>query len=503
MKRFIVFLLSCLATVPSFSWGLHRDFVRYNPQRNSKDYRIQNTKSYSYSPLYAILREHKTQFTVCIKPHGWVPDERVETPEQYGFRLLSSQLNSWFNQAHQTIEHSGRQQEFQDILSWLPAQLQVRKISCDPQRPADITLDVSRTHGISGRAGWYAEDHRWFLNLAFGFSGEGVAQHELGHFFGLADLGDKYHGNADDTYSLASVGVVPNASTGVMWWNGDEGARSITCDDVEGFLNAVDFVQFMEGETSPRLENGWKSLCGKPYYYLRGRVARSPEEFAQIKEETESFRLKANVVSDFQSLRQKWISYQDDRVRPLLEAKTAELTQLSRPLDRAGLMLSAQVHFLQNLDACISDTLDSINDGGNAALQRANEASSHIQQQLQGAWCSPAIEPLSYPRLLKTRPLENDFPSGHVHKCATCGQDIAPGEEEYHRATFTLDGKKQSKVYYTHTTCAPLSSKKALLGYRDNPATNRKVAPTYEELKHQTAEQDISVAVATQLRERR
>lgn len=495
MKKILIFSLTCLTAVPGFSWGLFQDFVSINNGKQSSDYYVHDSLPYQKSPLYAILRQHKNQFTICvIQGIETSPHRGVEGRGETGVRLVKESFSTWLNETRKMIAKAGRDDEFKDLLTWLPNQVEIKvQQPCDQQRPPNITLQPPC---LAGHAEWYDKNQHWKLNLADG-GDKSLALHELGHFFGLADLGNGSHGTADATYSLSSRS---NAHTGVMWWNLDDDVpQSITCDDVEGFINAVDFVQFMEGESSRRLDEGWKSLCGRPYYYLRGRVVRSSEELSKIKDETARFRLQGKGMAKFQALFEEWKAYQDKKVLPLMKSKEEALANMPRPLDTAGLMLSAKVHFLQELNECVTEVLNSISHARNSTQQYGNE--SFLDPQ---PWCSPKTEPLSYSRLLKTPPLEDDFPSDYVHKCAFCGQDIAPGTEELRKATYKDPKTKKnvSKTYYKHKDCGALTSRTALLGYRDNPATNRKKAPTYEELQKQTIKKDVRVAIAAQLQER-
>ena len=482
-------LLVGLASTWALPWGLHRDFI-FLPGRNNKDYRSQEYAPYTKSPLYYILQRGKSNFTVCVEEWGMRDlDPRQNKPEDLQFRLLKETFPAWITKTRAWVQQTGRSNEFADLLSWLPAQITVTRVSCD-QNP-DIRLNIMRTAHIAGSAMWYHDQQRqWRMNLAYPYSDRSVGLHESGHFFGLGDLTARHdrenrssysssHNTTDLAHSLYAVGVTHGPQDSVMWWNTDESnLKDLSCDDVEGFINAVDFVQFMSGETSPRLENGWKSLCGRPYYYLRGQVAQDETQLPALKQQTSQQHVDKNVLTNLQQLREKWLDYQDRHILPLLTQKRKELTGLQRPLNDEGLMLSAQVTHLRHVLACAENAIDIINDAGNHAA-RTGQTVDEVQQKISQLPCVLGGDPLKAPGWEQATPQPEDYPTGKTHVCAICGKQIALGEEQYAQANFKKQGKWVTRGYFRHKTCSGITPQKAM-AYKDH--VEEVSAPTYAEL---------------------
>ena len=263
-----------------------------------------------------------------------------------------------------------------------------------------------------------------------------------------------------------------------MWWK-QPSATAITCDDVEGFINAVDFVQFMEGETSTRLEKGWKSLCGYPYYYLRGRAANNQEELDTMRHETAQYRESGKALETLKKLLTQWRAYQREQVIPVLSQYRKQLAKFPRPLNDEGLMLSAQVNHLEHVSDCVFHAIGRIKKYGTNLQLCGGENCSALQEELSKLSCSVEFEPLKTPGLMETTPLEEDYPTGKMHTCAACGKSIDIKKERYDEAYARHKKHTERYRYYRHDTCPSVSADCAR-EYQDQ--VTHVQAPTYGQL---------------------
>ena len=484
MKKIGLFVVLCSLAMMASAWGLERGFVS---QLSFNVNGVKHQANYTSSALYVLLRSGKANFTACVDEYAFesMPDSATQADT---FNLVEQTLTPWIAEVRKQIGTSGRGAEFADILTWLPSQMTLTPASCEK---ADIRIKVTSQRS-AGKPAWaYNPTLRaWQLVLPSGRATLSDAWKESGSFWGLGILtatfqpqtvGEgRFKNTTDEKYSLYAVAdshPAPGAS--VMWWK-QPASVSLTCDDVEGFINAVDFVQFMEGETSPRLENGWKSLCGHPYYYLRGRVVADPEELDALRQETSQYRQTGQTLAVLQQLLNQWNDYRQTQVIPVLSDSRKALAAQPRPLDDKGLMLSAQVNHLERVEECASQAIKRIKEYGEKPQRCVGSDCPALQVELAELNCSVELDPLKTPGLMEATPLQQDYPAGQMHTCGVCGQSIEIGKE-VRDAVYEHHKKRTVRYpYFRHATCAAASPEQAR-AYRDN--VTQVQAPTYAQLQ--------------------
>ncbi|MBO5911139.1 MAG: hypothetical protein J6Q05_02980, partial [Elusimicrobiaceae bacterium] len=434
------------------------------------------------------MRDGKTHFTACVDEYNFdsVADHATQADT---FSLIEQSLTSWITQVRKQIVASGREAEFVDFLTWLPAPITLTLVPCEK---ADIRIKVTSQYLGGKPPAWVYNQtlHAWQLSLPSGGATLADVWKESGSFWGLGVLTDtfspqtagegRFKNTTDQKYSLYAVAdshPMPGAS--VMWWK-QPAVVSLTCDDVEGFINAVDFVQFMEGETSPRLENGWESLCGHPYYYLRGRVAANQEGLASLRQETLQYRETGQTRKTLQELLNQWNTYYQTKIIPVLSQSRKSLAALPRPLDDKGLMLSAQVNHLGQVSSRVFQAIKRIKEYGERVQLCGGVDCPALRAELDQLNISTDQDPLKMPELLQAVPLKQDYPSGQMHTCVTCGKPIEIGQEQRDAMYERKKKKTEYYPYFRHAAC-PSALPEQARTHQDNVIQVQ--APTYAQLQ--------------------
>ena len=286
------------------------------------------------------------------------------------------------------------------------------------------------------------------------YSMKGVALHELGHFFGLADLyADKQ--NMDKVHSLLRVEPREMVFKGVSSiMNNDN--DNLTCDDLEGFINAVDFIWGMEGKTSPRVQNGWNSLCGKPYIYLQGIPAKDAADLAKVQTYLKSWKQKAGAAGQLVQLAQDWNAYLG-KVEQARDARCSALQSkrsVGSGLDKQGLALSAECQYLTQKADKIRDIIEQqieplqeANSKGNASSQQVSKLVQDLNQY-KGQY-APGSEVLDAKGILTAKPMDSDF-SSVTYPCLVCGKPVGK-ENGYLSKDVKINGRIYP--YHIHLAC--------------------------------------------------
>ena len=429
---------------------------------------------------------------------------------------------------------SDRRAEFADILAALPRRIELQVINpngedCDKVMKGKYDLRIKSLGNLKYGSVWQQLSHTrgkaasikgvydkdptiWILSLpenddysanelasqeatknnqpfesvyVMDYSMEGVARHELGHFFGLADLyADKQ--NMDKVHSLLRVEPREMVFKGVSSiMNNDK--DDLTCDDLEGFINAVDFIWGMEGKNSPRVQNGWRSLCGKPYTYLQGIPVKDSADMAKVQAYLKNWKQAAVQLGQLAQLGQEWRAYLE-KVRKMeeeyVDALYTKRQQMRGGLDKAGLALSAESRYLTQKAAKIKDIIEQQIEPAEEAARAGNISVQQIRQLVQNlsqykGQYTPESQVLDAKGLLTAQPYEDDF-SPITYPCLVCGKPVGL-ENGYLSQDVKVLGR--IRPYHIHSACeAKASAYYSKLGNTYQHKATKRTVPTWTQL---------------------
>lgn len=560
MKKILILFLACLVCASNAgAWGLLADMVVLN----------NNRYIYKKSFLYHVLTQKNTSLRVCVSTDYIKNDPKIKQASREWFLqstqeafddLLAYIRTQLGEQAPVQVAAIGkkkkksktqpasaaefaRKNEFADIVAALPRRIELQMVNpngedCDKDMKGKYDLHIKTykdrsdsyapqtnrageaivIKGANGESGWaisLAGDSRYAEMLLAWKNGAGgrnkypemekIVRHEVSHLFGLAD---QYNGpdNMHEYRSLIRTegkGAVIGRLDSVMNKSG-----TFTCDDLEGFINAIDFIWGMEGKTSPRLQNGWESLCGKPYFYLQGiPVKKSGDsidanDLAEVKKYLNGWNQKAGEVNRVQQLEATWKEYlkkvEEERDK-YCDSLYDERKEKNNHLDNAGLVLSAKCNYLTQKANKIRKIIEeevspavSTNRQSGASAAKLQELEKKIEQKY-GTENTPKVPALDAKGLLTAKPLEYDFTTVS-YACLVCGKPVING------APNAVQQKGWSKpvTYYTHPQCDAQAKKhyhKLHRGYSPQKITRK--APTVADLTP-TQEKNQLVAKAEQ-----
>lgn len=317
--------------------------------------------------------------------------------------------------------------------------------------------------------------------------------HEFGHILGLVDLYDLGGADAHPLHSLLPIYSASEMDKIKSIMNGGGKMGHITCDDVDGIINMVDFILLQEGKQSPRWEKGWRSFCPNlnvSYAYASPFVGNPSAEgakqvLAKIRKERAAFVRQAEIKAVL-------LAWENERnrtneARLLLQQS---ITSAPRPYTSQELMKSAQVEYLQDKVNKITEHINQIDDFLDA-FKRGKVSSADwtvLLNKLENAKGIKPGSPLYDDRdlLNKTRASKQDFLLSKPLRCFVCGEKLDRNEAVEMRVR---QGKKHYTIY-KHEECA-ISQEKAfrLEEYaRKFPSGGR--PPTYGELAKKNPQLD-------------
>lgn len=431
---------------------------------------------------------------------------------------------------------SDRRAEFADILAALPRRIELQVINpngedCDKEKKGQYDLRIKSagnfTHGsieqqtskYRGSAGaikgvYSPITTHWQLSLPgnddysyhelkkmearregrpFGggyvldYDMVRVGRHEIGHFLGLAD--QYTEDGIDKVHSLLRVepkSVVIGGLSSVMGPSSSNDA-TLTCDDLEGFINAVDFIWGMEGKNSPRVQNGWKSLCGKPYIYLQGIPVKDSADMAKVQAYLKNWKQSAVQLGQLAQLGQEWRAYLE-KVRKMeeeyVDALYTKRQQMRGGLDKAGLALSAESRYLTQKAAKIKDIIEQQIEPAEEAARAGNISVQQIRQLVQNlsqykGQYTPESQVLDAKGLLTAQPYEDDF-SPITYPCLVCGKPVGL-ENGYLSQDVKVLGR--IRPYHIHSACeAKASAYYSKLGNTYQHKATKRTVPTWTQL---------------------
>lgn len=311
-----------------------------------------------------------------------------------------------------------------------------------------------------------------------------VARHEMGHFFGLAD-------QYEDKKNMNKVRSLLRTEPGEVVFGGLPSvmakSATLTCDDLEGFINAVDFIWGMEGKNSPRVQNGWKSLCGKPYTYLQGIPVKDSADMAKVQAYLKNWKQSAVQLGQLAQLGQEWRAYLE-KVRKMeeeyVDALYTKRQQMRGGLDKAGLALSAESRYLTQKAAKIKDIIEQQIAPAEEAARAGNISAQQIRQLVQNlsqykGQYTPESKVLDAKGLLTAQPYEDDF-SPVTYPCLVCGKPVGL-ENGYLSQDVKVLGR--IRPYHIHSACeAKASAYYSKLGNTYRHKATKRTVPTWTQL---------------------
>ena len=549
MKKYLL-LLTCLTLAASASaWGLLEDLVSFNGDpyiykksflyyvltaKNPKIRVCVSTEGTSTDPArQKITRDYFLQSTQSALDN-WLSFVRTQLGEPQPVPTpAKGKKKAKKQQTSAVAPEFARKGEFADILEALPRRIELQVINpngedCDKVMKGKYDLRIkslgnlkygsvlqqlSHTRGTAASIkGVYDKDPTiWRLSLpgnddytaselaeqeamrtnsifvsayALDYDMDRVARHEMGHFFGLADQYEDKK-NMNKVRSLLRTEpdeVVFGGLPSVM-----AKSATLTCDDLEGFINAVDFIWGMEGKNSPRVQNGWKSLCGKPYTYLQGIPVKDSADMAKVQAYLKNWKQSAVQLGQLAQLGQEWRAYLE-KVRKMeeeyVDALYTKRQQMRGGLDKAGLALSAESRYLTQKAAKIKDIIEQQIEPAEEAARAGNISAQQIRQLVQNlsqykGQYTPESKVLDAKGLLTAKPYEDDF-SPITYPCLVCGKPVGL-ENGYLSQDVKVLGR--IRPYHIHSACeAKASAYYSKLGNTYRHKATKRTVPTWTQL---------------------
>ena len=549
MKKYLL-LLTCLTLAASASaWGLLEDLVSFNGDpyiykksflyyvltaKNPKIRVCVSTEGTSTDPArQKITRDYFLQSTQSALDN-WLSFVRTQLGEPQPVPTpAKGKKKAKKQQTSAVAPEFARKGEFADILEALPRRIELQVINpngedCDKVMKGKYDLRIkslgnlkygsvlqqlSHTRGMAASIkGVYDKDPTiWRLSLpgnddytasklaeqeamrtnsifvsayALDYDMDRVARHEMGHFFGLAD-------QYEDKKNMNKVRSLLRTEPGEVVFGGLPSvmakSATLTCDDLEGFINAVDFIWGMEGKNSPRVQNGWKSLCGKPYTYLQGIPVKDSADMVKVQAYLKNWKQSAVQLGQLAQLGQEWRAYLE-KVRKMeeeyVDALYTKRQQMRGGLDKAGLALSAESRYLTQKAAKIKDIIEQQIAPAEEAARAGNISAQQIRQLVQNlsqykGQYTPESKVLDAKGLLTAQPYEDDF-SPITYPCLVCGKPVGL-ENGYLSQDVKVLGR--IRPYHIHSACeAKASAYYSKLGNTYRHKATKRTVPTWTQL---------------------
>lgn len=550
MKKYLLLLICLTLAASASAWGLLEDLVSFNGDpyiykksflyyvltaKNPKIRVCVSTEGTSTDPArQKITRDYFLQSTQSALDN-WLSFVRTQLGERQPVRATPAKgkKKAKKQQPSAVAPEFARKGEFADILEALPRRIELQVINpngedCDKVMKGKYDLRIkslgnlkygsvlqqlSHTRGTAASIkGVYDKDPTiWRLSLpgnddytaselaeqeamrtnsifvsayALDYDMDRVARHEMGHFFGLAD-------QYEDKKNMNKVRSLLRTEPGEVVFGGLPSvmakSATLTCDDLEGFINAVDFIWGMEGKNSPRVQNGWKSLCGKPYTYLQGIPVKDSADMAKVQAYLKNWKQSAVQLGQLAQLGQEWRAYLE-KVRKMeeeyVDALYTKRQQMRGGLDKAGLALSAESRYLTQKAAKIKDIIEQQIEPAEEAARAGNVSAQQIRQLVQNlsqykGQYTPESKVLDAKGLLTAQPYEDDF-SPITYPCLVCGKPVGL-ENGYLSQDVKVLGR--IRPYHIHSACeAKASAYYSKLGNTYRHKATKRTVPTWTQL---------------------
>lgn len=217
------------------------------------------------------------------------------TPQEE--KILIDNLHTWPAETLRQIRQNHREKEFADIIPLL--QRNVRTMKVDRSTPYDIFFSFDPA--LPSRGVYRHKTHEIFVRTDLRSYFRKISLHEIGHYYGMADQYESARVHANTNHSSD-----PNNEAGSIM-NSFEQTDSMTCDDVDGFINLIDFrLAQRQGHFSERALRGWTSFCpnSKNLYRQAYTVNRNPHDTIQL----DSLLAKENTFDEGKAIQQQWVT---------------------------------------------------------------------------------------------------------------------------------------------------------------------------------------------------
>lgn len=282
MKKLLLLSAMLTCSIPAFSvpWGLLSS--------------AEDTPSAVF-PLFKYAKGET--ITYCV-------DNYFGTQSLQNMPDVEKVFAQWPQAVSSFIAASGRSEEFKDILAITSKPISLKKIDCgrvpeilfkDESAPffkqdkrtsfskEDIRIvyinnkEFKKSCGSETALGCFfpgLQDSQGelvspsYILVQEGKEAEGTLRHEIGHVFGLSDQ-----------YLSGRINSSPKYGTSKIYPSVMFDAQDITCDDAEGFINALDCLAFNKPRGG---KEGWASICPQSQEVYVNCSAKGREDFINI-----------------------------------------------------------------------------------------------------------------------------------------------------------------------------------------------------------------------------
>ena len=465
--------------------------------------------------LFELLGKQTPVQQVCVQSYvdqntmmDGLPLGESTTPEEL-VAWEQNALNQWMSSVRKLIQDSSRSGEFADFLAVWPQRVTLQYVKNCHEKALRIVYWPRRFRGaysvvehngkkvLKHNTGVFTDDPaergsqftkanvvcerngcslRLFESLTALRNEKDVFVHETGHLLGLDDQYKTEFGDEPSMHSafsfLSVISPQMRYSVASVMNNLAEYRKQIWPDDVDGIINAVDFVEFYDrGHLSDRVRNGWKSfsLAHKGVYYayampfiagqekpvripqgLLNKVQAYQQQMAGIDiteiRQMEAFKAQAEAYLKAIETKQAELKKLGKAPQSNLQSLTAmtadNLTYLlargrARYYEECAGMLEGVLREFESLDAKVSRGLRAGDESAETLTRQIGDRRyyAYDKQQMQQILKQQAAFKQKYPQFPKLEPLDEKqlrltetgyfvYPHGENHHCAGGGEEV-------------------------------------------------------------------------------
>ena len=324
-----------LNKAPEFLWGLIDDY-----EKDYNKYHGLNWALMSGKIFFMINEDGIKQKPTNISDKNLAEKNSLENELNRSNRekdlsdMITRAFKVWFEDTKVSIEKAGRQQEFKDIMPILNKSVEpiskgnllsmaelyeIPRIifyfttenkmikECCPRYPSVCSACKTITPSAGTNVSKIIVVNPYTNQKSSYYTKNNIYQnliHEIGHYYGLADQYRVDGVNSDNVNKEYSTGNdrIRNYSSVMSAGN----YTHLTCDDVDGFINLIDFTlaKQNEGKFSKRSQNGWASFCNgkkgyKNTYYKMAKPVKSGVSSAKQNKDINNNPTSNNQIKPF------------------------------------------------------------------------------------------------------------------------------------------------------------------------------------------------------------